>query len=227
MTGGGSSSGGGGAGGSSATNDITGKVGVLNDVAFSQVSSFIGASTISTISSTGAALEAPYGDMTTSFTLLDVMKGPTWFLVQDQTLGATGIFSTFSVVNVPANGPVTLPVVDRGVIASIAAMLPTPVVIDGTRGVVVIKVTKNLQPLAGVSLTTALPGATLTYDTGIGLYSNQVLQTGPAGVILALNVDGPGNAQLMDLTLTDVMKQSYFVQIKVQEGAATFAGFEL
>jgi len=226
-TSGGGSSGNGGQGGSSATNDVTGNVGVLNDVGFSQVSPYIGASTIVTTSNAGMQIDTPYGEMKTSFTLLDVKTGSTWFYVQDQTVGATGIFSTHSVVSVPANGPVTLPVVDRSVINTIAGMLPTPVVIDGTRGVMVLKIVRNGQPLAGVSLSTPLPGATTVYDNGVGLYSNQVQQTGPAGVILALNVDGPATAQLIDLTLTDVNQQSYFVQIRYQAGAATFAGFEL
>jgi hypothetical protein len=67
----------------------------------------------------------------------------------------------------------------------------------------------------------------MAYDTGVGLYSNQVQQTGPAGVIVAFNVDGPSSAQLMDLTLTDTNQQSYFVQIRIQGATATFAGYEL
>ena len=226
---GGSTSGGGsgGQGGSAATNDVTGNVGVLLDAAFSQVSPYIGASTIMTTANSGAPLETPYGEMTTSFSFPSVKTGPTWFFVKDDTAGATGIFSTHSVVNVPVNGPVTLPVVDRSVITAIAGSLPAPVVIDGARGVLVIKVVRNGQPLAGVALTTPPAGSTLVYDTGVGLYSNQVLQTGPAGVILVLNVDGPSGAQLMDLTLTDLTQQSYFVQIRTQGAAATFAGYEL
>jgi hypothetical protein len=222
-----SGSGSGGQGGSAATNDVTGNVGVLSDLGFSQVSPYIGAATIVTTAKSGAPLEAPYGEMTTSFSFLSVKTGPTWFFVKDDTAGATGIFSTHSVVSVPVNGPVTLPVVDSNVLTSIAGSLPTPVVIDGSRGVLVIKVVRNGQPLAGVSLTTPPAGAELVYDTGVGLYSNQVLQTGPAGVIMALNVDGPSTAQLMDLTLTDINQQSYFVQIRIQAAAATFAGYEL
>jgi hypothetical protein len=221
------SSGSGGQGGSAATNDITGKVAVIIDAAFTQVSPYIGAATITTTATSGAPLDAPYGEMTTSFTFPSVKTGATWFFVKDDTVGATGIFSTHSVVNVPANGPITLPVIDRNVIATIAASLPVPVVIDGTRGVFVIKVMRNGQPLSGVSLTSPPAGATMAYDVGAGAYSNQTLQTGPAGVILAINVDGPAAAQLMDLTLTDVAQQTYFVQIKTQAASATFAGFEL
>lgn len=224
---GGGSSSGGGQGGSSATSDVSGKVGVLIDSAFSQVSAYSGASTVFTTSSKGAPLQAPYGESTTSFSFVDVKAGSTWFFVQDDTVGATGVFSTHSVVNVPVSGSVILPVVDRNVVSTVAAMLPTPVVVDGSKGVLILKVQRNKQPLAGVALTTSLPGAEVAYDNGIGLYSNQSTFTGPAGVILALNVDGPAAAQLMDLTLTDVNQQSYFVQVRVQAGAATFAGFEL
>lgn len=224
---GGGSSGAGGEGGSSATNDVTGNVGVLIDASFSAISAYSGAATIHTTSNSNMALEEPYGDMKTTFTLLDVKTGPTWFFVEDKTVGATGIFSTHSVIGVPPPGNVTLPVVDRNVVSSIAATLPTPIVIDGTRGFVVIKVVRNGQPLAGVSLTTALPGATIAYDTGVGLYSNEVQQTSTGGVILAFNVDGPGTSQLMDLTLTDLNQQSYLVQIRLQAATATFVGFEL
>ncbi len=226
-TGSGSSSGSGGQGGSAATNDVAGNVGVLLDAAFSQVSPYIGAATIVTTAKSGAPLETPYGEMTTSFSFLSVKTGPTWFFVKDDTAGATGIFSTHSVVNVPANGPVTLPVLDRSVITAIAGGLPAPVVIDDTGSVLVIKVVRNGQPLSGVTLTSPPAGATLAYDTGVGLYSNQVLETGPAGVILVLNANGPSSAQLMDLTLTDINQQSYFVQLRIQGAAATFAGFEL
>lgn len=224
---GGSSSGNGGQGGSSATNDVTGKVGVLIDVAFSQVSAYAGASTVFTTSESGGPLQAPYGESTTSFSFLDVKAGPTWFFVQDETVGATGVYSTHSIVNIPVSGPVILPVVDRGVISSIAATLPTPIVLDGSKGLLILKVVRKGQPLAGVTLTTSLPGAEIVYDNGIGLYSNQSKLTGPAGVILALNVDGPSAGQLMDLTLTDVNQQSFFVPVRIQAGAATFAGYEL
>lgn len=226
-TSGGGSSSGGGQGGSSATNDVLGDVGVLNDQGFTQVTPYIGASTIFTTSSTGKTIEAPYGESTMSFTLLDVKTGPTWFFVQDTTLGATGIFSTHSVVNVPANGPITLPVVDRNIIASIANSLPNPVLVDETRSILVLKIVRNGQPLAGVSLTTPPGGSTLAYDTGVGLYSNQTLETGPAGVILVLNADGASSAQLLDLTLTDVNQQTYFIQVRIQAGAATFAAYQL
>lgn len=223
----GSSSGDGGAGGSAASNDVSGNVGVLNDVGFSQVAPYIGAATIFTTSNTGSAIDAPYGDMMPSFSLPSVMSGATWFFVQDQTLGATGIFSTHSVVSVPVSGAITLPVVDRQVIAAIAGSLPAPIAIDDTRGVIVMKIVRNGQPLSGVSLTTPLSGATIVYDTGVGLYSNQVQETGPAGVILALNVDGPSAAEIVDLTLTDIAQQAFFVQVRLQAGAATFAGYDL
>ena len=226
-TGSSSSSGNGGTGGSAATNDVTGNVGVLNDTGFSQVAPYIGAATIVTTSTTGATIESPYGETTTTFELPSVMKGATWFFVQDQTVGATGIFSTHSVVNVPVSGPITLPVVDRNVITAIAGSLPAPIAIDDSRGVIVMKVVRNGQALSGVSLTTPLSGATIAYDMGVGLYSNQATSTGQAGVIVALNVDGPSTAETIDLTLTDVNQQAYFVQIKIQAGSATFAGYDL
>lgn len=223
----GGSGGSGGQGGSSATNDVTGKVGVLNDLGFSLLSSYIGAATIYTTSNANTSIDAPYGESATSFTLLNVKTGPTWFFVQDQTAGATGVFSTHSVLNVPPSGPVTLPVVDRNIVTSIAGSLPVPIVIDGSRGILVLKVVRQGKPMEGVSLVSAPAGSSLAYDTGVGLYSNQTLQTGSAGVILAFNLDGPTNAQLLDLTLTDSTQQSYVVQVRVQAGAATFAGFEL
>ncbi len=224
---GGGGSGGEGSGGSSATNDVQGNVGVLNDVAFSTIAPYIGDATIITTSTFGTIIEAPYGDMAPTFTLPSVMSGSTWFFVQDQTVGATGIFSTHSVVNIPVAGQVTLPVVDRNVVFAIAGSLPAPIIVDDTKGVLVLKIVRNGQPLSGVALTTPLPGAELAYDTGIGLYSNQTKQTGPAGVILALNVDGPNAPELRDLTLIDAFGAAFFIQVRIQAGAATFAGYQL
>ncbi len=226
-TSGGGSSGNGGAGGSSATNDVTGKVAVLDESSFSQASPFIGTTTIHTTSAAGMPIETQYGDMMPSFSLADVMNGSTWFFVEDKTLGATGIYSTFSILNIPTGSPVTLPVVDRNLVTSIAGMLPSPITVDPSQGVLVLKVIRNGLPLAGVTLTTPPSGATLAYDIGVGLYSNQVQETGQAGVILVFNVNGPSNPELQMFTLKDVNQQAYVIPVKVQAGAATFAGFSL
>ena len=132
----------------------------------------------------------------------------------------TGVVTTLQI-------PVTLPVVDRNLVTSLAGMLPSPIVVDPAQGVLILKVIRNGSPLAGVTLTTPPAGATVAYDIGVGLYSNQVQETGQAGVILAFNTSGPANAELLMLTLRDVNQQSYFVWVKVQQGAATFAGFSL
>jgi hypothetical protein len=229
MTGSGSggSGGSGGQGGSAATNDVTGTVGVLINENFATISPYAGAATIHATSNSNQPLEDPYSEMKTTFTLLDVKTGPTWFFVEDQTAGATGIFSTYSVVEVPPTSAVMLPVVDRAVVTAIAGSLPSPIFIDGTRGFLALKIVRNGQPLSGVSLTTQLAEATVAYDIGVGLYSNEVQETGPAGMILVFNVNGPSASELLDLTLTDINQQSYFVQIRFQAGTATFTGFEL
>lgn len=217
----------GGEGGGMLSNDVTGNVGVLNDPSFSQIGPYAGAATIFATSSTGMLLEAPYGDMVTSFSLPSVISGTPWIFVRDETIGATGILSTHSAVRVPSSGPVTLPVVDRNVLSSIAATLPAPIVIDTTRAHLIIKVSRNGQPLSGVALTTSLPGAEIVYDTGVGLYSNQTNLTGAAGVILALDVDAPQTAEQRTFTLTDATQQGFMIQLPIQAGAATVAAFSL
>ncbi|MDC3957760.1 hypothetical protein [Polyangium jinanense] len=223
------SGGGGGQGGEGGTlsNDVTGNVGVLNEPSFAQIGPYAGAATIFATSSTGMLLEAPYGDMVTSFSLPSVISGTPWIFVRDETLGATGILSTHSAVRVPSSGPVTLPVVDRNVLSSIAATLPAPIVIQTSRAHLIIKVSRNGQPLSGVTLTTPLPGAEIAYDTGVGLYSNQTNLTGAAGVILAFDVDAPATAEQRTFTLTDAAQQGFMIQLPIQASAATVAAFTL
>ncbi|MDC0745164.1 hypothetical protein [Polyangium mundeleinium] len=226
-SGGGGGAGGQGGEGGTLSNDVTGNVGVLNEPGFAQIGPYAGAATIFATSSTGMPLEAPYGDMVTSFSLPSVISGTPWIFVRDETLGATGILSTHSAVRVPSSGSVTLPVVDRNVLTSIAATLPAPIVIDTARAHLIIKVSRNNQPLSGVALTTSLPGAEVVYDTGVGLYSNSTNLTGPAGVILVLDVDAPQTAEQRTLTLTDANQQGFMIQLPIQAGAATVAGFAL
>ncbi|MDI3286335.1 hypothetical protein [Polyangium sp. 15x6] len=223
------SGGGGGQGGEGGalSSDVTGNVGVLNEPSFAQIGPYAGAATIFATSSTGMPLEAPYGDMVTSFSLPSVISGTPWIFVRDETIGATGILSTHSAVRVPSSGPVTLPVVDRNVLSSIASTLPAPLVIDTTRAHLIIKVSRNGQPLSGVTLTTPLPGAEIAYDTGVGLYSNQTNLTGTAGVILAFDVDAPQTAEQRTFTLTDAAQQGFMIQLPIQAGAATVAAFTL
>ncbi|MDI1444797.1 hypothetical protein [Polyangium sp. 6x1] len=226
-TGGGGGSGGQGGEGGTLSNDVTGNVGVLNEPSFSQIGPYAGASTIFATSSTGMPLEAPYGDMVTSFSLPSVISGTPWIFVRDETIGATGILSTHSAVRVPSSGPVTLPVVDRNVLSSIAGTLPAPLVIDTARAHLIIKLSRNGQPLSGVTLTTPLPGAEIVYDTGVGLYSNQTNLTGTAGVILVFDVDAPQTAEQRTLTLTDAAQQGFTIQLPIQAGAATVGAFVL
>lgn len=228
-TGGSGSGGAGGQGGQGGelSSDVTGNVGVLNDPSFTLIGPYAGAATIFATSSSGQLLEAPYGDMITSFTLPSVMSGTPWLFVRDETVGGTGILSTHSAVQVPRLGSVTLPVVDRNVLQSIASTLPAPLIIDASRAQLIIKITRGGLPLSGVTLTTPLPGAEITYDTGVGLYSNQTKQTDQAGVILALNVIAPDVAEIRTFTLTDAAQIGFVVELPIQAGAATVAGFAL
>jgi len=230
VTGGAGGSGGGGQGGSgggSVTNDVVGNVGVLNENTFNVISPYAGAATIFTTSTAGDVIDAPYGDAVTSFTLPSVMSGPTWFFVRDETVGATGVLSTHSVVNVPVSGGVTLPMVDRNVLSAITTMLPVPTTLDTSRAHLILAISRNGQPLSGVSLTTPFPGATIAYDNGPGLYTNQANQTGTAGMILVLDIDGPQATELRDLTIVDAQQQGFTIQVRIQATAATIAGFQI
>ncbi|MRG90543.1 hypothetical protein [Polyangium spumosum] len=224
-TGGGGGAGGQGGQGGELSSDVTGNVGVLNEASFTVIGPYAGAATIFATSSSGQLLEAPYSDTITSFTLPSVVSGTPWIFVRDETVGGTGILSTHSAVQVPRLGSVTLPVVDRNVLQSIASTLPAPLVIDSSRAQLIIKITRGGLPLSGVTLTTPLPGAEIVYDTGVGLYSNQITQTGPAGVILALNVVAPDVAEIRTFTLTDAAQIGFVVELPIQAGAATVAGF--
>jgi len=214
-------------GGGMATNDVTGTVGLLLEQTFQQITPYNGAATIQTISSTGAVIESPYGPSAPTFNLPQVMSGPRWFFVRDETAGGSGVFSTHSLLNIPVTSPVTLPVVDRNVMSTIAGQLPAPVVVDPSRSQVIMKIARGGQPLSGVSLNTPLPGSELVYDNGVGLYTNQTKQTGPGGVIILMNVDAPAVAELRQLTLTDVTGAGFIIELTVQAGTATIAGYTL
>jgi hypothetical protein len=223
----GGQSGNGGAGGGQQSNDVRGMVGVLNSPNFSTISPYAGAATIFAPSAGGTPVQAPYGDAAQTFELADVMPGRTWFLVRDETVGATGVLSTHSVMNVPAGGEVMLPVLERSMLSAIMGMLPAPTTLQDDKAHLVLLFVRSGQPLSGISVATALPGAVMAYDEGIGLYSNQTTLTGAAGVALVLNLDASVQAELRNLTLTDVNGQGYMIQLPVQSNAATFAAFEL
>lgn len=226
-TAGGGQGGGGGTGGGSQSNDVHGSVGVLKNSSFSMISPYAGAATIFAPTTGGTVMSAPYSDMSPTFDIADVTPGKTWFFVRDETVGATGILSTHSLLDVPAGNNVMLPVLDRYVLNEIAGMLPAPTTLADGKAHLVLFFTRNGQPLSGVTVSTALPGAVMAYDNGIGIYTNQTTLTGPAGVSLVLNLDAPVTAELRTLTLTDVNGQGYMIQLPVQSSAATFAAFEL
>jgi hypothetical protein len=224
---GGSGGSGGGNGGGQQSNDVRGSVGILNSPSFSTISPYVGAATIFAPSSGGTLAQAPYSDANPMFEIADVTPGRTWFLVRDETVGATGILSTHSLLDVPTSGEVMLPVIERQVLSSIAGMLPAPTTIQDGKAHLVLLFVRNGLPLSGVTVSTALPGAVMAYDDGIGLYTNQTKLTGPAGVSLVLNLEAPATAEMRNLTVTDVNGQGYMIQLPVQSNAATFAAFEL
>jgi hypothetical protein len=216
----------GGSGGASSS-DVHGDVGVLNDPTFMQIAAYAGAATIIGTGANGMSVQAPYGNGNSTFTLKNLPAGQSWVLVRDETVGAGGIFSTYSAVQVPAAGDVMLPVIDRQLLTSIAGTLPVAATVQPDKAHLVIELVRSKLPLSGVSLSTQLPGAVIAYDTGPGLYSNTTKQTSSEGTILVFNLDAPTNGEILTLTLSDVAGQSYTIQLPIRAATATLGAFNL
>jgi hypothetical protein len=223
--------GGGGVGGAAAGITVTGVVADLTTATFDQSTLYSGEATIQGDQAGGGTTTADYGgDAGTgsSFTLTNVAvrAGANWLLAAPTATNSA--FDTYSAVLLPSVAPVTLPIVDREVLTTIAATLPSPVMLDDTASQIVLVLTRAGAPLAGVQLAATPVGAAVAYDQGPGVYSTDATATGAAGIVLLLNTPA-SNAQL-DLTIELVDPQSgsqIAAELRARGGAATFARFAL
>jgi hypothetical protein len=233
VSGGGSGAGAGGAdggtdGGGTST-EVTGTVIKLISETFNDAApvTYAGVATIVAPGPAGTVTAMYGGTGGTMFDLLGVDTGQVWFEVQDGTSGGSGILSTLSVVNLPAIGGVTLPVIDQGTLTTIASSLPS----IATAGVsmqasqVILIIEHSNLPYKGIAVSGGAAGAALAYDTGGSAYSDTATATGTAGVAILFNSGLSGTSTL---TLTDTTTQmSYQVAVQAAKGAATIVALSL
>lgn len=210
---GGEGSGGGQGGGETAT--VSGKVVVVNSLAFDTAAAYVKAAVVYGEDPSGKELSQPYDG--TSFTIDGVATGDTWFLVEpDDTTDAA--FPTYSLQRVD-DDPLTLPLLDQQVLAEVA--LDASVTLSTSEAQIVIRLTdgKN-NPLQGITATSAGAGVIL-YDFGPASYSVQNKATGERGMIVILNQTSAS------ITLTDTAAHVYHVDVRAEAGSATFLDLTL
>jgi hypothetical protein len=219
----------GGADAAGTTTEVTGSVVRLTAQTFDDASpaTFAGAATI-VAPGPGGTVSAMYGGTAgTTFDLKGVDTGQVWFEVQDGTSGGAGILSTLSVVNLPALGAITLPVIDLGTLQIIAGSLPSvaPVGVSAQASQVILLIQHGNAPFKGVSVSGGASGAAIAYDLGGSAYSDTATATGTAGIAILFNAGLSGTSTLT-LTDTATMK-TYQVAVQAAKGAATIVGISL
>jgi hypothetical protein len=203
---------------------------------------FTGPATIEDLPSVGGSHTATYGTplgaggssgagggvSTPSFDLVNVPAGPSWLLVQDLSNGAAGIFSTFSAYTLPVVPSVTLPVLDQSVLTNIASNLPNLATHGGVSTAaahVVLMVTQNNAPAAGISVTGGAGGGEVVYDVGPGTFSEMTTATSTGGTIIIFNagLQGPDT-----ITLTNASTNTnYSVPVETGQGVVTLVSLDL
>lgn len=219
-----------GTGGAQGTSELTGTVERISDTSFTTVSpaSLTSAANIVLQPASGAQITVPYGGTAgTTFDLMNVAAGGAWALVQDESGGAAGIWSTISAVSVPQLAPIILPVVDQGIFTTALSNSPTIATqgIAATASHVVLVLQHQGAPYKGVQVTGGAGGAVVVYDNGPSVYSDTFTATGSAGMVILVNSALSG---LTTVTLTDpTLMKSYTVALYTATGAVTLAGFDL
>jgi hypothetical protein len=218
----------GGVGGAGPTSDLSGTVHSIASPAFTDSgTSFSGAASIAIYPSKGNQINAGYGGSSgTTFDAQNLPAGKAWLFVEDQSMGASGVWSTVSSLTLPQIGTVALPVIDQALVTGIAATLPTVMAkgVSTTASHVVLLLTHAGAPYKGVQVTGGSGGALIAY-TGAGTYSDSATTTGTAGVALLFDTSLSGLATITVTELTSM--KSWPVEVLTGAGAITLASADL
>ena len=212
--------------------DVTATVVIYSEPTFSVADSYQGAATLEGDKVGGGKVSVPYGATNgTSVTLPGVAAGSGWLYVDDSSGGQTGIFSTYSLQSLPANGTLALPVISRPLLLAIFTKLPIPGVVDVTAAQVVLRFQRKGVPLAGISLSAPVKGATVAFDSGPGVFTTDAKATSTGGMILLLNtaVAAAGGSITVGFVdaAADAGATTYTLTIPTAAGAASFAEIQL
>lgn len=244
-----SATGSGGAGGSGVTTgagagmaiDVTGQVNLIVSPDFADTGAlYLGYASIQGRAPGGQLITAMYGNpngnggaggaANASFTLDGVASGEAWLEVVDETNGGAGILSTYSVADLSAQSPLTLPVIDLDNLENIASSLPSVVTVGTGASQLILRVENSLgAAYAGVSVSTNPVGGTVVYDTGDGVYDDMETMTGGGGTIIIFNaaINGAQTLQLTYMSQSTMATENASVPIQGAPGAATLLTVQL
>jgi hypothetical protein len=204
---------------------VTGTVHEITDPLFKMSQTYLGAATILV---DGTNTMVPYNGATSdTFSIPDVPAGDQWFFVQDDTAGTSGIYSTYSLVNAPPPGPLTLPVVQRTLLETIMSTLPISTSPVPDRAHAVLTILRNAQPVSGVRLDILpVPSDDVAYyDDATAGYSNLASATGATGILLILNI--PATDPLLTIHLVDANQAAFMATIRVAPNAVTMTAIDI
>ena len=217
-----------GTGGAVSTSELKGTIDKITSPDFSDTASaFSGAATVKVYPAVGSEIDVPFAGTPPTFDAKNVAAGKAWFFVQDQSMGASGIWSTVSSVTVPQISSVVLPVIDAALVTSIASTLPAVQAkgVSQKSAHVVLLLQHGGAPYKGVQVSSGGGGAIVAYDIGQGLYSDAATSTGAAGTVILFDTSLSG---LASITITDTaLAKSWPVSVLTGAGAFTLATFDL
>lgn len=211
--------------------DVTVTVVTYGEPTFGSADAYLGAATIDADKAGGGTVSAPYGGAAgTDVKLSGVASGPSWFYVEDSSGGQTGVFSTYSIHTLPVNGTLGLPVISRPLVSAIFTKLPVPGVVDAVKSQVILRFKHKGVPAAGIALANVVPGATVVYDNGAGVYTTDAKATSTGGMLLLLNTNVGAAAGSQVVEVTDTAADAgagYSITVPTAAGTASFADIEL
>src|SRR5262249_40103346 len=148
-----------------------------------------------------------------------VAAGKAWIVVNDASMGASGVWSTVSSISVPQISSITVPVVDQALVTSIAGSLPSVAAkgVSTKSAHVVLLLQHAGAPYKGAQVSGATGGAVVAYDSGPGTYSDTATATGAAGTVLLFDTSLSG---MTSVTITDpALNKSWPVPLLTGAGA--------
>ena len=209
--------------------DLQGNVVLLLDDGFQDTEAWSGWGNLRVQTESGDDVVPFGGDAGEGFTATGVLAGDSWFAVVPDALfldaGASfaAVMPTRAYLRVPAEGSTTfeVPVIDRNVLTTLYATLPTPTFLRGDAAQVVVVFEREGKRESGVSVTAWPTADLIAYDQGVG-FATDATETGLQGVVILANVVGAGpliweaaGGGSGTLTVVHVPGQASFVRIEI------------
>lgn len=220
--------GGQGAGGQGATpGSVVGTVVLLATSTFDQVVAYDGAATVSALDADLSSLaeDTVAGGADGTFQLDDIPEGPFWLFTRDDTGGATGVTSTYTLQIAPTT-VAQAPVADLAVLTTIGQGLLPPVLPTTNDAQVFVSLQRGGVALSDVEVVGLSSAEAVAFDNGPSDFASGAQRTGSYGRIVVLNLSVSGQ-RLFTLDLVDGDGIAVSVEMPVAAGATTVVGFEI